>query len=56
MLQHTGNYLQLTYQADSNVKIWSSAYTSIDQKLGNFVAIIDDHIIVLPMDQDPKHG
>ena len=56
MLQHTGNYLQLDYQADSNVKIWSSAYNSIDQKLGNFMAVIDDHIIVLPMDQDPKHG
>ena len=56
MLQHTGNYLQLDYQTDSNVKIWSSAYNSIDQKLGNFRAVIDDHIIVLPMDQDPKHG
>ncbi|WP_261786839.1 hypothetical protein [Lactobacillus taiwanensis] len=56
MLQHTGNYLQLTYQTDSNVKIWSSAYTFIDQKLGNFMAVIDDHIIVFPMDQDPKHG
>lgn len=56
MLQHTGNYLQLDYQPNSNVKIWSSAYNSIDQKLGNFMAVIDDHIIVLPMDQDPKHG
>ncbi|WP_256978328.1 hypothetical protein [Lactobacillus taiwanensis] len=44
ILQHTGNYLQFTYQADSNVKIWSSAYTFIDQKLGNFMAVIDDHI------------
>lgn len=56
MLQHTGNYLKLDYEKDSDVTIWSSAYNSIDQKLGNVMAVIDKHIIVLPMDQDPKDG
>lgn len=56
MLQHTGNYLQLDYEPNSNVKVWSSAYNSIDEKLGSFMAVIDDHIVVLPMDQDPKHA
>ncbi|MDF7639359.1 hypothetical protein PT285_08105 [Lactobacillus sp. ESL0791] len=56
MLQHTGNYLQIDYEKGSDVTIWSSAYNSLDQRLGNMMAVIDQHIIVLPMDQDPKHG
>ncbi|MDF7673006.1 hypothetical protein PT281_06970 [Lactobacillus sp. ESL0701] len=56
MLQHTGNYLKLTYEKDSDVVIWSKAYNSLDDELGNFMAIIDQHLIVLPMDQDPKYG
>ncbi|BDR60052.1 hypothetical protein [Lactobacillus xylocopicola] len=56
MLQHTGNYLQLDYQENSDVSVWSRAYSSLDENLGNVMAIIDQHIIVLPMDQDPKHG
>lgn len=56
MLQHTGNYLKLTYKTGSDVAIWSKAYSSLDEELGNVMAIIDQHLIVLPMDQDPKHG
>ena len=56
MLQHTGNYLKIEYQPQSSVKVWSFAYNSIDEKLGNVMAVIDQHIIVLPMDQDPRHG
>ena len=56
MLQHTGNYLQLTYDPESNVTIWSSAYNSVDERLGNFMAVIDNHLLVLPVDQDPRHG
>lgn len=56
MLQHTGNYLKLQYTKNSDVKIWSSAYNSVDERLGNFMAVIDKHVIVLPMDQDPQHG
>ena len=32
MLQHTGNYLQLTYEKNAKVKIWSSAKNSIDKR------------------------
>ena len=56
MLQHTGNYLKIEYQPQSDVNVWSFAYNSIDEKLGNVMAVIDQHIIVLPMDQDPRHG
>lgn len=56
MNQHTGNYLKIDYDHDSNVKVWSWAYNSIDEKLGNVMAVIDDHIVVMPTDQDPKHG
>lgn len=56
MNQHTGNYLQLDYEADANVRIWTSAYSSLDEKLGNCLAVIDNHILVMPTDQDPKHG
>lgn len=56
MLQHTGNYLKLDYNSDSNVKIWTFAYNELDEKLGNVMATIDNHIIVMPMDQDPKYG
>ncbi|WEV37332.1 hypothetical protein [Lactobacillus sp. ESL0677] len=56
MLQHTGNYLKLTYETGSDVAIWSKAYSSLDEELGNVMAVIDKHLIVLPMDQDPKHG
>lgn len=56
MLQHTGNYLQLEYVPKSDVAIWSSAYNSCDERLGNFMAVIDNHILLLPLDQDPRHG
>jgi hypothetical protein len=56
MLQHTGDYLQLTYAKDANVKIWSNAINSIDQKLGPMMSIVDDHILLLPMSHDVKHG
>ncbi len=56
MLQHTGDYLKLSYKPDRNVKIWTSAYSSTDEKLCNMMAVIDDHILVLPIDQDPKYG
>lgn len=55
MLQHTGDYLKLSYEANSDCKIWSSAYNSIDEKVGNFMAIIDQKTLVLPMGQDPRH-
>lgn len=56
MLQHSGNYLQIEYQPDSNVQVKTWAYSSIDQKLGSVITVIDDHIIVMPMDQNPDHG
>lgn len=56
MLQHTGNYLQLDYKNNADVKIISSAYNSLSEKLGNVMALIDQHILVMPMDQDPKYG
>ncbi|WEV71185.1 hypothetical protein OZY43_01770 [Lactobacillus sp. ESL0785] len=56
MLQHTGNYLKLDYDENSDVVVWSKAYNSTDKELGNMMAVIDQHIIVLPIDQDPKHG
>lgn len=56
MLQHTGDYLQLTYEKGANVKIWSSAMNSIDQKLGPMMTIVDDHLLLLPMSHDVKHG
>lgn len=55
MLQHTGNYLQIQYNHGANVKIISSAYNSLSEKLGNVMALIDDHILIMPMDQDPKY-
>ncbi|WP_297817862.1 hypothetical protein [uncultured Lactobacillus sp.] len=56
MNQHTGNYLKIDYDHDSDVKVWSWAYSSLDEKLGAFMTVIDKHIILMPMDQDPKHG
>ena len=56
MLQQTGNYLKIEYQPQSSVKVWSFAYNAVDEKLGNAMAIIDQHIVVLPMDQDPRYG
>lgn len=56
MLQQTGNYLKIDYQPQSAVKVWSFAYNAIDEKLGNVMAVIDQHIVVLPMDQDPRYG
>lgn len=56
MLQHTGRYLQIEYQKESQVDIWSSAYNAVDEKLGNVMAISDHHIIILPIDQDSHYG
>ena len=56
MLQQTGNYLKIEYQPQSSVKVWSFAYNAVDEKLGNAMAIIDQHIVLLPMDQDPRYG
>ena len=56
MLQQTGNYLKIEYQPQSSVKVWSFAYNAVDEKLGNAMAVIDQHIVVLPMDQDPRYG
>ena len=56
MLQHTGNYLQLTYVKNADVKIWSDAFNSIDQKLGPMMSIVDNHILLMPMSHDVKHG
>ena len=56
MLQQTGNYLKIEYQPQSFVKVWSFAYNAIDEKLGNVMAVIDQHIVILPMDQDPRYG
>lgn len=56
MLQHTGDYLQLEYQPKADVDIWTSAYNSTDQSLGSVMAVIDKHIIVMPMNQDLKYG
>lgn len=56
MLQHTGDYLQLTYDKNADVKVWSNAINSIDQKLGPMMSIVDGHILLLPMSHDEKHG
>lgn len=56
MLQHTGNYLKLDYEKNSPVEIYSNAYNSVGEKLGNFMAIVNKRTIILPMDQDPKYG
>ena len=56
MLQQTGNYLKIEYQPQSSVKVWSFAYNAVDEKLGNVMAVIDQHIVVLPMDQDLRYG
>ena len=56
MLQQTGNYLKIEYQPQSSVKVWSFAYNAVDEKLGNAMAVIDQHIVLLPMDQDPRYG
>ena len=56
MLQQTGNYLKIDYQPQSAVNVWSFAYNALDEKLGNVMAVIDQHIVVLPMDQDPRYG
>ena len=56
MLQQTGNYLKIDYQPQSSVKVWSFAYNAIDEKLGNVMAVIDQHIVVLPIDQDSRYG
>ena len=56
MLQQTGNYLKIDYQPQSSVKVWSFAYNAVDEKLGNVMAVIDQHIAVLPMDQDLRYG
>ena len=56
MLQQTGNYLKIDYQPQSAVKVWSFAYNAVDEKLGNVMAVIDQHIVVLPMDQDLRYG
>jgi len=54
MLQHTGDYLQLEY--DEGSEVWTSAYNEFDQRLGNVMTLIDHHILVMPMNQDPKYG
>ena len=56
MLQHTGDYLQLTYSKEANVKVWTEAINSIDDKLGPMMSIVDNHILLLPMSHDIKHG
>ena len=56
MLQQTGNYLKIDYQPQSSVKVWSFAYNAVDEKLGNVMAVIDQHIVVLPLDQDLRYG
>lgn len=56
MLQHTGDYLQLTYERDANVQLWSWAMNSIDKTLGPMMTIVDDHLLLLPMSHDVKHG
>ncbi|WP_338218001.1 hypothetical protein [Lacticaseibacillus salsurivasis] len=56
MLQHTGDYLQLSYADDADVAIWSHAYNEYDEQLGNVMALINHRTIVMPMNQDPKYG
>lgn len=56
MLQHTGDYLKLSYKPDSNVCVWSWAMNSIDQTLGPMMTIVDDHLLLMPMSHDPKYG
>ena len=56
LLQQTGNYLKIVYQPQNSVKVWSFAYNAIDEKLGNVMAVIDQHIVVLPIDQDSRYG
>ncbi len=56
MLQHTGDYLQLTYASDAQVDVWSHAYNAHGDQLGNVMVIINGQTIVMPMAADPKYG
>ncbi|MQS76539.1 hypothetical protein [Companilactobacillus halodurans] len=56
MLQHTGDYLQLDYDNEAQVDVWTYAYNQEDKKLGKVMTMIDDHIIVMPMNEDEKYG
>lgn len=56
MLQHTGNYLQLTYDQNTNVTIISNAYNEYHKCLGPVMTVVNDQTFILPMDSDPKYG
>ncbi len=56
MLQHTGDYLQLTYAPKASVKVVSSAYNEYHEQLGPMMTIVGGHVFILPMNTDPKYG
>ena len=56
LLQHVGDYLQLEYESDAEVDVWTYAYNEHDQKLGNVMSLIDNHILVMPLNYDKKYG
>ena len=56
MLQHTGDYLQIAYDPSADVAVWSGAYNQNHERLGDVLAVIDQHIVVMPMNDDPKYG
>lgn len=56
MLQHIGDYLQLNYVPGAPVEVWSVAKNAAGSTLGPVVTAIDQHLFVLPFNNDPKYG
>lgn len=56
MLSHTGDYLKLDYDKKADIEIFTTAYNEFNEEFGNVMALIDQHVIVMPMNQDPKYG
>lgn len=56
MLQHMGDYLQLTYAKGANVETISNAYNEYHKCLGPMMTVINEHIFVLPINTDSKYG
>lgn len=55
MLQHTGDYLELTYNDEKIVKIYSYAKNSKNEVLGPMMAVVSNHIMLLPMSHHEKY-
>lgn len=56
MQQHIGNYYQISYINSNKVHTITTVRNYRGQILGKGIAIIDNHIIILPTDYNPKYG